>query len=77
MLQRTTNSGHNVGLATTSINGFEKKKLSNDVKNDDESFGKKTLNCYHLQKKHSGNLLKDLLKIVCAGGDDAWDQYDY
>lgn len=30
---------------------------------------------YHLQKKHSGNL--DLLKIVCAGGDDAWDQYDY
>ena len=32
---------------------------------------------YHLQKKHSGNLLRDLLKIVCAGGDDAWDQYDY
>jgi len=75
MLQRTTNSGHNVGLATL-INGFEKKKLSNDAKNY-ESFGKKTLNCYHLQKKHSGNLLKDLLKIVCAGGDDAWDQYDY
>lgn len=50
MLQRTTNSGHNVGLATTSINGFEKKKLSNDAKND-ESFGKKTLNCLSLAKK--------------------------
>lgn len=51
MLQRTTNSGHNVGLATTSINGFEKKKLSNDAKKDDESFGKKTLNCLSLAKK--------------------------